>query len=74
MKISYLHVYLVPTRLLIFRKITHLHVYSVYTFIQYQGVVAVDAIEVTKAASIVEVADVVPAILVVVGQVIAWHW
>ena len=28
-KSSYLHVYLVPTRLLIFRKISHLHVYSV---------------------------------------------
>ena len=37
-KSSYLHVYLVPTRLLIFRKISHLHVYLVYTFVQYQGV------------------------------------
>ena len=35
---SYLHVYLVPTCLLIFRKISHLHIYSVYTFIQYHGV------------------------------------
>ena len=38
MKTSYLHVYLVPTRLLIFRKKSHLHVYLVYTFIQYQTV------------------------------------
>ena len=38
MKTSYLHVYLVPTRLLIFRKKSHLHVYLVYTFIQYHGV------------------------------------
>ena len=37
-KSSYLHVYLVPTHLLIFRKKSHLHVYLVYTFIQYQGV------------------------------------
>ena len=39
MKTSYLHVYLVPTRLLIFRKNSHLHVYLVYTFIQYHGVI-----------------------------------
>ena len=38
MKTSYQHVYLVPTRLLICRKNSHLHAYLVYTFIQYQGV------------------------------------
>ena len=38
LKFSYLHVYLVPTRLLIFRKKSYLHVYLVYTFIQYHGV------------------------------------
>ena len=38
MKTFYLHVYLVPTRLLIIRKKSHLHVYLVYTFIQYHGV------------------------------------
>ena len=36
MKTSY--VYLVPTCLLILRKNSHLHVYLVYTFIQYHGV------------------------------------
>ena len=37
LKFSYLHVYsvgLLPTRLLIFRDYTHLHVYFVSTFIQ----------------------------------------
>ena len=38
LKFSYLHVYLVPTCLLIFSISSHLHVYLVYTFIQYQGV------------------------------------
>ena len=45
MKTSYLHVYLVPTRLLIFRKNSHLHVYLVYTFIQYHGVLCKKHIE-----------------------------
>ena len=44
MKTSYLHVYLVPTRLLIFRKYSHLHAYLVYTFIQYHGVDILDVI------------------------------
>ena len=38
MKSFYLHFYLLPTRLFIFRKNSHLHVYLVYMFIQYQGV------------------------------------
>ena len=41
-KFSYLHVYLVPKRLLISIISSHLHVYLVYTFIQYQVMVQID--------------------------------
>ena len=44
MKTSYLHVYLVPTPLLIFRKNFHLYVYLVYKFIQYHGVLFLNTI------------------------------